>query len=96
MAGYTTLGPYGATKSVLNHLALSLPKEEPNVTTIAVNPGTVDTDLVSELLEDERVNEEVRFLRRRAKDDGTMVGPGELGRVMVLGASEELSGKFVS
>ena len=98
MAGYPTLGPYGATKSVLNHLALVLSKEEPNVTTVAVRPGIVNTDLVRELLDDERANEEVRGLRRRARDGGMMVGPGKLGRLMarlVLGAGKDLSGEFV-
>lgn len=62
VAGYPTLGPYGATKPVLNHLVLVLSKEEPNVTTVAVRPGNVDTDLVRELLDDERAVEDVRTL----------------------------------
>lgn len=97
-AGYATLGPYGATKSVLNHIALVLSKEEPNVTTVAVRPGMVDTDLVRGLLEDERADREVKGVRKTARDEGTMAGPGELGRViarLVLGAGEELSGKFI-
>ena len=62
VAGYPTLGPYGATKSIPNHLALILSKEEPNVTTVAVRPGTVNTGLVRKLLDDERVVEDVRTL----------------------------------
>lgn len=96
--GYPTVGPYGATKSVLNHLALVLSKEEPDVTTVAVRPGFVDTDMVRGLLGDERTDEEVRGVRTRASDEGTMDGPGELGRVMarlVLGAGKDLSGEFV-
>lgn len=98
VTGYPTFGPYGATKSVLNHLALILSKEEPNVTIVAVRPGMVDTDLVRWMLEDERADEEVRGVRTRARDEGTIAGPEVLGRVMarlVVGAGKELSGKFV-
>lgn len=98
MVGYPTLGPYGATKSVLNHLALQLSKEEPDVTTVAVRPGMVDTEMVREILKDERADGEVKGVRMRAIERGDMVGVDELGRViarLVVGAGEDLSGEFV-
>lgn len=98
VVGYPTLGPYGATKSVLNHLALQLSKEEPNVTTVSVRPGMVDTEMVREILVNERADEEFKGVRKRAMEQGTMVGADELGRViarLVLGAGEDLGGEFV-
>jgi NAD(P)-dependent dehydrogenase (short-subunit alcohol dehydrogenase family) len=38
-------GAYGSSKAALNHLARTLAVEEPDVTTVAVRPGVVDTDM---------------------------------------------------
>lgn len=50
--GYFGWGLYGSTKASINHLALTLNKEEPEVTTISVQPGMVDTDMQVALREE--------------------------------------------
>lgn len=50
--GYPTWGIYGSTKAALNHFTMTLSAEEPDVTTIAVRPGTVDTDMQAKIREE--------------------------------------------
>lgn len=98
VVGYPTLGPYGATKFVVNHLALQLTKEEPHVMAVAVRPGMVDTEMVGEILLDERADEEFKGVRKMAIEQGTMVEADELWRViarLALWAGEKLRGDFV-
>lgn len=51
VSGYAAWGAYGASKAALNHLALTLKSEEPDITTIAIRPGVVDTEMQRELRE---------------------------------------------
>lgn len=51
VGAYATWGAYGASKAVLNHLALTLAVEEPEVTTLSIRPRTVDTEMQRELRE---------------------------------------------
>jgi NAD(P)-dependent dehydrogenase (short-subunit alcohol dehydrogenase family) len=44
-SAYQGWGAYGAGKAVLNHLAMTLSVEEPDVTTISIRPGVVDTEM---------------------------------------------------
>lgn len=47
--GYPTWGVYGATKAALNHFTMTLSAEEPEITSVAVRPGTVDTDMQAKI-----------------------------------------------
>ena len=49
MTPYTTWGAYGAGKAVLNHFTLTLSVEEPDITTVSIRPGTVDTEMQREI-----------------------------------------------
>ena len=40
------------------------------------------TDLVREMLENQRADGDLRRVRRTMRDEGTMAGLGDLGRVM--------------
>ena len=51
MHAYSTWGAYGASKAALNHLAMTMKSEEPDITTIAIRPGVVDTEMQRELRE---------------------------------------------
>lgn len=42
---YQGWAAYGSGKAVLNHLAATLAVEEPDVTTVSVRPGVVDTEM---------------------------------------------------
>ncbi|CAD6444109.1 2b2c8394-0d37-4d64-a10a-02fcf722d5ce [Sclerotinia trifoliorum] len=48
VSAYSTWGPYGSSKAALNHLAQTLSAEEPLITTLAIRPGVVDTDMQKE------------------------------------------------
>ena len=97
---YASWGAYGAAKAALNHLAMTLSVEEPDVVTIAVRPGAVDTDMQTELREvyHEKMDEKDRERFSKLKKEGGLLKPEQPGNVMarlVLEAGKELSGKFV-
>ncbi|SCU81130.1 LADA_0B11364g1_1 [Lachancea dasiensis] len=48
---YFAWGAYGASKAALNHFAMSLASEEPNVHTVAVAPGVVNTQMQTDIRE---------------------------------------------
>jgi NAD(P)-dependent dehydrogenase (short-subunit alcohol dehydrogenase family) len=86
---------------VLNHLALTLSVEEPNVTTVSVRPGVVDTEMQREIREvhasamSEKDSEKFRGL----KSGGQLLRPEQPGHViarLAVGAGSELSGRFLS
>ena len=100
VSAYSTWGAYGSSKAALNHLALTLSVEEPDVTTVSIRPGVVDTDMQRELREVhhkamEKQDAERFFTMHR---EGTILKPEQPGNVMaklVLDAPKELSGKFL-
>lgn len=84
----------------MNHLAKTLATEEPNVTSIAVRPGAVDTQMqwelrnthASEMLE----KEAARFFDLHKA--GELLKPEQPGTViarLVLDGPREFSGEFV-
>lgn len=97
---YSTWGAYGASKAAINHFARQLAVEEPKVTSIAVRPGVVDTDMQRQL-------REVHSAVMTAKDNDKFLGlhqtgkllrpdqPGHVMARMVLDPPQELSGKYV-
>ncbi|PWY96697.1 NAD(P)-binding protein [Aspergillus sclerotioniger CBS 115572] len=90
---------YGATKAAMNHLALSLGDEEPEVTTISIRPGMVDTEMQRELREVHVTNLEPQMHAKftTVHKEGKLLKPEQPGHVMaklVLDAPNELSGKF--
>lgn len=97
---YTAWGAYGASKAVLNHLVKTLAAEEPNVTSVAIRPGVVDTDMQRELREahlhemDESDSKKFTELHT----SGKLVSPEKPGAVIAaaaLDAPSELSGEYV-
>ena len=84
----------------MNHLAGQLACEEPEVTSISVRPGVVDTDMQRELRDvhstimTEKDNEKFLGLHKR----GQLLKPSDPGDVMarmVLKPPRELNGKFI-
>ncbi|GKZ29940.1 hypothetical protein AbraIFM66950_007171 [Aspergillus brasiliensis] len=90
---------YGATKAAMNHLALSLGEEEPEVTTISIRPGMVDTEMQRELREVHATTLEPQMHAKftTVHKEGKLLKPEQPGHVMaklVLDAPSELTGKF--
>lgn len=92
---------YGATKAAMNHFTLSVANEEPDVTSIAVRPGMVDTDMQREIREEHANNMPTEAVSRfiGAHRDGKLLKPEQPGHVMaklVLDAPNTLSGRFIT
>lgn len=98
--GCSGWGAYGASKAALNHLAMTLSAEEPNITCISIRPGVVDTQMQREL-------RDVHFSGMQEKDsarffilhkEGGLLKPEQPGNViakLLLDGPRELSGKFL-
>ncbi|TVY71482.1 putative oxidoreductase, partial [Lachnellula suecica] len=97
---YSTWGAYGSSKAALNHLAMTLTNEEPEITTVAIRPGVVDTDMQKEVrghgtAMDDKDTKKFKSLH----EEGKLLRPEQPGNVMArlaLGAERELSGKLWS
>ncbi|EHA26103.1 hypothetical protein ASPNIDRAFT_171497 [Aspergillus niger ATCC 1015] len=99
VSAYRGWALYGATKAAMNHLALSLGEEEPEVTTISIRPGMVDTEMQRELREDHATTLEPQMHAKftTVHKEGKLLKPEQPGHVMaklVLDAPNELTGKF--
>jgi NAD(P)-dependent dehydrogenase (short-subunit alcohol dehydrogenase family) len=96
---YSTWGPYGASKAALNHLAMTLSVEEPDITTVSIRPGVVDTQMQSEVrgynkVMDPQDAEKFKSLH----EGGKLLRPEQPGNViarLALGAEKGLSGRFL-
>ena len=93
-------GIYGATKAAQNHLALTLAQEEPEIVTVAVRPGMVDTEMQRDIREKHAGAMDQEQVKRftKAHEDGKLVKPEQCGHVIAMlavSAQKGLSGKFV-
>ena len=97
---YSSWGPYGASKAALNQLAAQVACEEPDVTTISIRPGVVDTDMQRNLRE---VHYAVMAKKDNEKffglhENGQLLRPEEPGNVMAkmaLDPPKGLNGEYV-
>lgn len=101
ISAYRGWGLYGATKAAMNHLALSLGEEEPDVTSVSIRPGMVDTEMQRELREDHATNLEPQMHSKftTVHKEGKLLQPEQPGHViakLVLDAPKTLTGKFLS
>lgn len=97
---YAAWGVYGASKAVLNHMAETLAAEEPDVTTVSVRPGTVDTAMQDNIRATHHKQMDPKDAEKflGLKPNGKLLRPDQPGNVMarlVLDAPKELNGKFL-
>ncbi|KAI8388917.1 uncharacterized protein BYT42DRAFT_491426 [Radiomyces spectabilis] len=98
--GYRAWGAYGSSKAALNHLASTLSVEEPDVTTIALRPGVVDTEmqgLLRAIGKDAMKDDYQKFVTLH--ETGQLVHPDQPGRVIASLATHhqpQFSGQFLS
>ena len=97
---YQGWGAYGSAKAAMNHLALTLAKEEPDIVSLAIRPGIIDTEMQREIREKHQPAmgsaDGQKFLDLKASDK--LIRPEKPGHVMaklVLDAPKELSGRFL-
>jgi hypothetical protein len=79
---------------------LTLKNEEPEITTVSIRPGVVDSEMQREIREVhmERMDEADTVKFRKAKEEGTLLRAEQPGNViarLALGAEKEISGKFL-
>jgi hypothetical protein len=84
----------------MNHLALTLSVEEPDVTSISIRPGMVDTDMQQEIREVHinNLDTETRDKFVGAHETGKLLRPKQPGHViakLVLNAPHLLNGRFL-
>lgn len=97
---YPTWGAYGSAKAAMNHLAMTIASEEKDITTIAIRPGTVDTEMQRDIREKHNNAMDASDAKKFAelKSTGSLLRPEQPGHVMaklVLDAPKELSGMFL-
>ncbi len=100
VASYGGWGAYGASKAALNHLTMTLSIEEPEVTSISIRPGVVDTQMQKELRETHvsamQDKDSAKFLSLHK--EGRLLKPEKPGNViakLVLDGPKNLSGRFL-
>ncbi|ETI22838.1 hypothetical protein G647_06915 [Cladophialophora carrionii CBS 160.54] len=98
---YPSWGAYGASKAAINHLTMTLKNEEPDVTTVAIRPGVVDTAMQKDIRESflSNMDEKDQQKFRSAKEDGKLLPPEKPGNIiaeLAVSAEKELSGSFLS
>lgn len=101
VTGYRGWALYGATKAAMNHFAMSLGAEEPDVTSVSIRPGMVNTEMQRELREDHATNLDAEMHSKftGVHKDGKLLEPEQPGHVMaklVVDAPKEISGHFYS
>jgi NAD(P)-dependent dehydrogenase (short-subunit alcohol dehydrogenase family) len=94
---YQTLGFYGASKAALRHIGQTLGEEEPDVITLSVAPGTVDTEMQKNIRESgHSMHRETHEYFQGLFNEGKLLEPEQPGNVMarlVLECPREFSGK---
>ncbi|KAG0645180.1 putative oxidoreductase [Hyphodiscus hymeniophilus] len=97
---YSTWGAYGSSKAALNHLAATVAIEEPDVTTVSIRPGVVDTEMQVEVRGHNSVMDEKDAKKFKSlHEEGKLLKPEQPGNVMArlsISGEKELSGKFLS
>ncbi|KAK3203143.1 hypothetical protein GRF29_112g307935 [Pseudopithomyces chartarum] len=93
IAAYQGWGAYGAGKAVFNHLALTLAVEEPDVVTVSVRPGVVDTEMQRAIREQHgsAMSEKDRAKFKGLKEEGGLLRPEQPGNVIASNLTSESS-----
>jgi NAD(P)-dependent dehydrogenase (short-subunit alcohol dehydrogenase family) len=99
VGAYSGWGAYGSSKAAMNHLGLTLSVEEPDITSVAIRPGVVDTDMQKEVRGHADVMDATDAEKfRTLHETGKTLRPEQPGDViarLAVGAEKELSGKFL-
>jgi len=101
VGGTAAWGAYNASKAAMNSLCRTLAQEEPDVVSIALRPGMVDTGMQEALRSTGAAHmkeqDHARFIE--AYSSGKLVKPEDSGHViaaLAVKADKSLSGQFVS
>lgn len=94
-------GTYGASKAAVNHLSMTLAKEEPTITSVAVAPGIVATSMQENIRENHtssgHMDDKEASFFHDLYEEGKLVTAEQTGKMygnLVLNAGKELNGKY--
>ncbi|KAI1844994.1 hypothetical protein JX265_008421 [Neoarthrinium moseri] len=95
---YTAWSAYGTAKAAVNHLCAHVGVEEPDITSVAISPGKIDTEMQQVIREQGgaamRAEDHASFVDEHSA--GQLLKPEQPGAViagLVEGASKDMSGK---
>jgi NAD(P)-dependent dehydrogenase (short-subunit alcohol dehydrogenase family) len=95
---YVAWAAYGSSKAALNSLAKHVGVEEPDITTVAISPGRVDTDMQKELREKGAAMAKKDYEGFVADfEEGRLIKPEFAGAIiarLATDAKTELSGRY--
>ncbi|KAL8692463.1 MAG: hypothetical protein Q9218_002531 [Villophora microphyllina] len=85
----------------MNHLNMTLAKEEPIVTCVAIKPGVVDTQMQQDIRDKHAASMDDRDIAkfRNLYQEGKLVKPEQAGHViakLAIGAPKQLSGQCLA
>ncbi|KAJ7180171.1 hypothetical protein C8R43DRAFT_972003 [Mycena crocata] len=94
-------GPYAASKAAMNSLCRTVAEEEPQVTSVALRPGMVQTDMQATLRQTgaPHMSAKDHQMFVSAHTDGKLLkaeDPGHVIASLALHAPQSMSGQFVS
>ncbi|KAJ7276475.1 short-chain dehydrogenase [Mycena haematopus] len=94
-------GPYNASKAAMNSLSRTLAEEEPDIISVALRPGLVQTDMQATLRQSgaPHMKPEDHQIFIAAHSDGKLLkaeDPGHVISSLALHATKSLSGQFVT
>ncbi|KAL8769807.1 MAG: hypothetical protein Q9194_005337 [Teloschistes cf. exilis] len=95
---FTGWGAYGCSKAAVEHLAMELPVEEPDIIAVSVKPGVVDTEMMRQVRIDHASTQDAKDVElfNNLHKKGVLLQPHQPGNVLArlaLGCPQELSGK---
>ncbi|CAK7272714.1 hypothetical protein SEPCBS57363_005285 [Sporothrix epigloea] len=102
LKGYASWGAYGSSKAAVNSLVQHLAAEEPDITSVALGPGRVDTDMQKDIREQGAkggMHPEMHAEFVDAFHTGRLNPPeipGEVIAKLALEAQSPLSGAYVN
>ncbi|KAM5367585.1 hypothetical protein ACJZ2D_009953 [Fusarium nematophilum] len=96
---YAAWSNYGSSKAVYNSISAHIALEEPDITSVAIAPGRVDTEMQGVLRSQgkDTMDKAQYDTFAEAKEKGTLLKPEQPGHVMakfVADPLKDLSGKF--
>ncbi|KAI2472301.1 NAD(P)-binding protein [Annulohypoxylon bovei var. microspora] len=96
---YAGWGSYGTSKAALTHLSTHLAVEEPSITSVAISPGKVNTEMQKQIRDDGKtgMSAEIHASFVDEHESGLLLDPKKPGSViakLVESATSDLSGKY--
>ncbi|KAI1772709.1 NAD(P)-binding protein [Hypoxylon cercidicola] len=96
---YAGWGAYGTSKAALTHFCAHLAVEEPSITSVAISPGKVDTEMQKQIRDDGKTGmaPEVHASFVDEHETGKLLDPKKPGGViakLVDGATRDINGKY--